>query len=580
MEKVRSSFNTEKRIKLVHGFERQILEIISFLRVFNNYQYKKREIQKKIRPLLLKEFKQELKTIKDNRDWLFKLPTVLTTMNQELINHNDSFRFPDSIILFEKWMDLGINALFPQVAFHFKFPGFMKNEKKRHIFQIIFSTSRGLGFPILFPPKFYGYTQKFMKYLDYLFGWMYNVNHWINQLIFRLERKLKTKRHHPGEFESVIISEYKDHLYKGIDTLFHGYFTNEPKKLGSFTTLNDALENLIFSYRIGDHAINIIKNNHLKSLEIPVLDYELLKEQYDIDFFSYVKKLMKVDKELIKQFVFYHKKRKETIRKLPLLDRIKFVLHESKRISIPGQKLPEKFEKIEIYHRHKHLVEKLRTLLWTTPLFTHTIHDPSRVKKIFQITIEKEEDNLEEYDRNSTNSIFFSFIKHYESQYEFQFVDEELTNSLEELRDHMAKMWLYFKERHFKFALKKINTLTDLSPLEQNYKFLIEDTVYKVIPIIAIYEIFNRPLSESVYPESVPQTKRIGAYIAKFLTSRYNVLGFNLIRFFNHLAFRNWSYYIKNNNLKKREFFQFVVKLPIWKHIPESLRDLLLKTRK
>jgi hypothetical protein len=92
---------------------------------------------------------------------------------------------------------------------------------------------------------------------------------------------------------------------------------------------------------------------------------------------------------------------------------------------------------------------------------------------------------------------------------------------------------------------------------------------------MAIYEIFIRPLSNSVFPESIPQSKRLGAYIAKFFTSKYNPLGLSLISFFNKLAYRNWTNLIMQKQLNIRQFFNLIVNLPIWKHIPNNIRDFV-----
>jgi len=105
----------------------------------------------------------------------------------------------------------------------------------------------------------------------------------------------------------------------------------------------------------------------------------------------------------------------------------------------------------------------------------------------------------------------------------------------------------------------------------------VNEILNKLIPIFSIYEIFNRSLSESVYPESIPHTERLGAYIASFLTSRYNIFGVNLMHLFNRLAFYNWSYYIFKNKLNRKKFYNFILKLPIWKNIPESIKLKILK---
>ncbi|MFX1394438.1 MAG: hypothetical protein ACFFAH_12805, partial [Promethearchaeota archaeon] len=174
-----SANNTQKgiKVKVIHDQQRRIMEIFSLLRVMNNYYYKKTELQQQIRPLIFNKFKEGLTTIKRNVDWLFTIPTALNTLSNDFVSKKDSFRFPDSIILFEAWMNLGLDALFPRFVLHFKFPGFLKNEKIRNVFQFIYSFSRGFGFPIYFGPKFYNYRFKYAKFLDPLFKWGYTVCH-------------------------------------------------------------------------------------------------------------------------------------------------------------------------------------------------------------------------------------------------------------------------------------------------------------------------------------------------------------------------------------------------------------------
>ena len=120
-----STEDTEEVIKVqvVHDLRRQILEILSLFRVMNNYYDKKNDVQKTLKPLILKRFKEGLKTVENGRDWLFSLPTALNTLSEDFIRNKDSFRFPDSIILFEAWMNLGMEALYPRYVLNFKFPG-------------------------------------------------------------------------------------------------------------------------------------------------------------------------------------------------------------------------------------------------------------------------------------------------------------------------------------------------------------------------------------------------------------------------------------------------------------------------
>jgi hypothetical protein len=143
----------------------------------------------------------------------------------------------------------------------------------------------------------------------------------------------------------------------------------------------------------------------------------------------------------------------------------------------------------------------------------------------------------------------------------------------------MGTMWFYFKEQQFNLALKKLNELSALSLESPNYNRIVNEYLDDLIPIFSIYEIFNRPLSESVYPESIPRTKRLGAYLASFLTSRYNLFGVNLMNLFNKLAFYNWSYFILKKKLNRIRFFNLILNLPIWKNIPLNVKKRILNQR-
>lgn len=564
----------ENNVSVLHDPRRKILEIPSLIRVLNNYYYKKTDVQENLRPLIIKRFKDGLKTIQKKDDWLFTVPNAIETLNEDFSDRSDSFRFPDSIVLFESWMTLGMDALYPYLAIHFKFPGLLKGEKTRNVFQFIYSTSRGFGFPIYFDPEFYSYTPPYKKYLDYFFEWTYSVCHKANQAIFLVDKRLNTKRHHPGEFESVIISEYEDNEYKGINTLLHGYFTNDPESLGKFKNLSETLQNTTFGYSIGDHAMRVHPKKQRYEKNVPLLTYEEMVDMYDVDFYSYIKKLIEVNRLLSKKIYFYKKKRKKLIDALSFMEKLDFRFQQSKKISIPGQTIPEKYSKIETIHRYKHLLEKIRVLLWTTPLFSHTIHDPTKVKESYKFLNSEEKPNHLKLE--SSDSILLIFIQYYEKKYSFKFEEKEVIKALNKLQDKMAKMWLYFKERQFKFAIRKIKELTRLSISDPDYKTKIHSYLGELIPIISIYEIFNRPLSESVYPESIPQSKRLGQYLVRFLTSRYNILGVSLVDLFNRLAFKNWAYFIKKNKLTLSKFFNFMLKLPIWKYIPKNIKNFIL----
>lgn len=575
---MQNSFDNAKgyfTVKVAHDFKRQLLEILSLFRVMNSYYNKKEEIQTQIRPIILKKFKEGIKTLEADRDWLFTIPTALNTLSEDFLSKKDSFRFPDSIILFEAYMNLGLDALYPRVALQFKFPGLLKNEKYRNVFQFIYSTSRGFGFPIYFGPEFYEYKLKYEKIFEPFLKWGYVLCHKFNQGIFLIgDKRLKSKRHHPGEFESVIVSEYENNVFKGIDTLLHGYFTNEPKFLGKFTSLHEGLQDVMFSYTIGDHAMSVEKHFQGKVLEVPLITYENIVRDFDVDFYSYIEILMKVNRQLIKKIAYYKKIRKELINNLKFKDRTQFFFEQWKKRSIPGQKFSQKFSEIEKYSHYNHLMEKLREFLFTTPLYMHTIHTLTGRQESSKFIDQFE--TSDEFNKESRDSILLSYIQQYEKNHDFMFEEPEVIRELKELKDQMAKMWLYFKERHFRYAVRKLNDATSLSLDDRDYKKKVNQLLDALIPIISVYEIFQRPLSESVYPESIPQTKRLGAYLAKFLTSKYNPMGINIMNLFNNLAFHNWCFFIKKKKLNRKQFFDLTLRLPIWKHIPAKIKMKIL----
>ncbi|MFX1358044.1 MAG: hypothetical protein ACFFA8_12275 [Promethearchaeota archaeon] len=560
-------------VRVTHDLQRQILEITSFIRVLNNYYFKKASLQNQITTLLLKKFNKGAKKFEIEKNWLQSIPTLLNTLSDNLLSKIDSFKFPDSILLFEAWMNLGLDALYPRFALHYKFPGFLKGEKTRNIFQFTFSTSRGFGFPIYFGPEFYGYNLTYGKILEPILKWSHTVCHRANQAIFLVGKRFKIKRHHPGEFESVIISEYENNVFKGIDTLLHGYFTNDPKKLGNFMNLKEVLHKIIFSYSIGDHAMKIDSKIHRPYIEIPLISYHEILNKYNVDFYSYIKELMKLKQLLIKKIILYKKKKKEFIKQLKITEKIKIRFKRSKAKSVRNPKKQQNYSIIEKFTNTIKLMEKLLELIWNTPLNTHTIHTPTE----YDIDFFSEWYNTNHFEKQIPDSIFLLYIKYYEKKYHFTFDEKKLLNILKNLRVTMEEMWFSFKEKHYKFAIYKLNELSNLSLDNPNYSRKVEENLNNLIPIFSIYEIFNRALSESVYPESIPQTKRFGAYFASFLASRYNIFGVNLMHLFNNLAFRNWSYFILKNKLSMNRFFQFVVKLPIWKYIPAKVKIRILK---
>jgi len=561
-------------VKIAHDFQKQILEIPSLVRVLNNYYYNKSVVQAKLKPKVSKKFKDGLKKIENNNDWLHTIPTSLSTLSEDLLHKRDTFRFPDSLILFEAWMNLGFRALYPRLALHYKFPGFRKGEKTRHVFQFTFSTSRGFGFPIYFGPEFYGYLLTIGKILEPLFEWSHTICHRANQAIFLVGKKYGIKRHHPGEFESVIISEYENNVFKGIDTLLHGYFTQDPKKLGVYSNLKETLENITFSYSIGDHAMSIEKKIQKQTMNVPLMTHDYIVKNYNVNFYKYLKNLISIKNLLIKKILLYKKQRKEYINNLKRLDRIKFRIDQSKTFSIPSLKLSRRYSKIQDYSLHIRVMERIMEMLWTSPLYTHTIHYTFNDEHDLKMT--KENRSVTDFDNKSIDSIFLLYVTNFEENNDFTFNETEVLNELKKIRDNMGSMWLYFKEKHLKFALKKLNTLSALSLERHDYNEIVNDYIDNLIPIFSIYEIFNRSLSESVYPESIPQTKRLGGYIASFLTSRFNPFGVNLMNLFNKLAFYNWSYFIMKRKLNRIRFFKTVFKLPIWKYIPHNVVKKIL----
>ncbi len=552
-------------VRVAHDQKRQVLEITSFLRVMNNHYKRKLQLQNQTNPSFLKKFRNRLRSSKNNRDWLHNIPTNSNTIRGDYLNKKDFFKFPNSIILFETWMNLGIEAIFPRIVLQLKFPGFLKKEKVRNVFQFIYSTSRGFGFPLYFGPEFYGYKFKFSRIIEPLLKWSYTVCHRANQAIIMGNKRLKSKRHHPGEFESVIISEYFNNTYKGIDTLMHGYFKNEPKDLGIFSSIESVLQSTMFYYSIGDHAMKIKKKVTGKTLTLPLLTNNSIVKKYDVDFFSYVRKLLTVNKFLIQKIKFYRERRNKLINQLKKIDKIKYRLEQSKyfakKITRMSLKLSKKYPQINKFGHYKILLEKIRNLLFTTPLYLHGVSS------------RREDENEQELE----NSILISFIYNYEKKYNFIFKEIEVVKELEQLRDSMANMWLAFKERYFNYTVKKLSELSQIQMEDENYREKIKKTSEKLLPIVAIYEIFNRPLFESVYPESVSLIKRLGSYIARFLTSKYNPFGINLMQLFNRLAFYNWSHLIMKKKLNIKHFFIYVLKLPIWKYIPVKIKTKILE---
>ena len=555
-------------VNISHDFQKQIMEIPSLIRVMNNYYQKKTEIQKQIKPQLLHQFKQGVKLLESNRDWLYSIPSALSALAEDFTSKKDSFKFPDAIILFEAWMNLGYKALYPKIVLHYRFPGLLNDEITRNLYQFIFSTSRGFGFPLFFEPDFYSHEYKFKKYLEFFFKWCNTVCYKANQAIFLVSKKFNIKRHHPGEFESVIISEYKNNIFKGTNTLLHGYFTQEPKILGKFESIKSVLKSITFTYSIGDHAMSIGKIKEPISISVPLIDQELIISRYNIDFYGYIENLLKFRTLLTKSVIKIKKKKRQLLTQMSFRKKacfyLGFEITESLHLKTRFKNYESQLANIEFTIQ---LLKDLLKLIWITPLFTHTIHNPTKKElKFTRGLIEREQ---------SIDSIFHLYISYYEQKKGFKFEEETVIDCINSLRDEMAKMWLYFKERQLNVALRKLNEISKITKKE-NYVETISKYIDELIPIFSIYEILHRPLAESIYPETSPQSKRLGAYIARFLTSRFNPLGVNLMKLFNKLAYRNWSFLISHKRFNLNEFFSFILKLPVWKHIPEDLKKEIL----
>ncbi|MHA1803745.1 MAG: hypothetical protein ACTSU4_04345 [Promethearchaeota archaeon] len=566
-------------IKVLDDPQRKILEIISLLRVMNDYYKKKRALQKELKPKILQKFREGMKSLEES-DWLFIIPLALDALTEEFTSKKDSFRFPDSILLFEAWMNLGFDALYPQYVLHFKFPGILKGEKYRHLFQFIFSTSRGFGFPIIFSPQFYHHESKVHEILDPLFKWVYTVCHKANQAISLVGNKFNIIRHHPGEFEAVILSEYQDKNFKIFDTLLHGYYASSPKKLGKFPSIREALKNAMFSYTIGDHAMSLHLLNTQNIMSMKLISNEEIINTHDVDFYSYVHKLLNVSKLIKKQIITCKHQRNKELNQFSFFEILRFrfikFLNRIRKIPYKKEFCPKKFAPIIQIDHSIRLLEDLQDLLFDSPLYTHTIHDPKKNEKIHALlTAHQEPDFFLE--KQVKDSIFLAYISFFEKKYNISFEIRPIIKELQDLRDHMAKMWLYFRERQFNLAARKINELSSLSIDSEDYEKEVKKRLNTLIPIISIYEIFHRSLAESVYPESISQSKRMGAFIARFFAFKYNPIGISLMNLFNRLAFQNWSYFIKKRGLNLKQFYRLMVKLPLWEHIPPKIKRKLLK---
>lgn len=535
------------KLKVSNDFLRQLLEVPSLIRVINNYYFKKN---------VGNYTKSKIDSLKYN-----------------FLEKKDVYQFPDSTLLFEFWMNLGMESLYPRLALHYTFPGFLKGEKQRNLFQFTFSTSRGFGFPIYFGPEFYGYLLKYGKVLEPLFKWSHTVCHRANQAIFLVDNRFKIKRHHPGEYESAIISEHKNGIFKGVSTLLHGYFTGDPKTLGIYSSLEKALENLAFSYSVGDHAIKVETKIPDKIKYIPLISHHAIKKKYKIDFYSYIIQLFYFQRLLIKKIIELKKRKKALLGEIRWIEKMKLRINQSRYFSLQSLTKSKKSMEIEFCIKSIRLMEKLMNLIWITPLHSHTYHSltPFEINSP-EFNLPTENEHSEKFD-----SIFLLYIKSEEKNFDFLFNESEVIGQIESLRNSMGTMWSNFKNNHISFASEELKRLSAIYDKNSTFKKETIITLDKLIPIFSIYEIFSRSLSETIYPEATPQKKMFGAYIARFFASRYNLFGVSLMRHFNKLAFNNWAYLIKKNKLSFKQYFKLILKLPIWKYIPEEIKERIIQ---
>ena len=116
----------------------------------------------------------------------------------------------------------------------------------------------------------------------------------------------------------------------------------------------------------------------------------------------------------------------------------------------------------------------------------------------------------------------------------------------------MEELWINFKEQHFLLVLKKIEKLSNLELNNKEYNRKVNKYLNELLPIISIYEIFNRSLSDSVYQEIISKTKRFWAYVAQFLTSKYNPIGIKLMNLLNRLTYYNCAYLIYKKKMESK----------------------------
>ena len=82
----------------------------------------------------------------------------------------------------------------------------------------------------------------------------------------------------------------------------------------------------MFSYSVGDHAMSVEKQIINYTLKVPLISYDYIVQKYDVDFYSYIEKLMNVVRLLNRKISFYRRKRKILISKLKIIDSIRYLI--------------------------------------------------------------------------------------------------------------------------------------------------------------------------------------------------------------------------------------------------------------
>ena len=126
---------------------------------------------------------------------------------------------------------------------------------------------------------------------------------------------------------------------------------------------------------------------------------------------------MNLNKLLNKKISTLKKKKKNVVKYLKIFDKIRYYMEQL----IPDKYLTTQFTVIKNYGQTIRLMEKLREFLWTTPLFTHTIHSPT--EKELKYKLLSKDESEDDFDQQSTNSILLTLINRFERLQGFKFDD-------------------------------------------------------------------------------------------------------------------------------------------------------------